>query len=441
MNRIRAAWIFAYAANALAILAFWWRATLSTSTHGVSGDLIATGDVFGLIGAYSLLWQLILMSRLIPLERAFGMSELTRLHRLNGYAATSLLVCHPLILAVGYGIASHIAFLPQLWLFVTSFQDVLDATIALGLILLLVALTVTIVKRRLPYEGWYYVHLSAYLAILLAFSHQTSVGSSFVANPAFAHYWDVLYIATALLVLYFRFFVQAARFARHRFVVDRIVREAPGVVSIYVTGRNLGTFHFAPGQFASWRFLAPELFWQTHPFSFSQAHNGECLRLTAKAAGDFTKRLGILKVGTPVIVDGPHGVFTPALLQSGKALLVAGGIGITPLRSLIEALPDSVDVVLLYAARTPDDLVFRTELDDLFKRRPHFRVAYLTSRTGTAGSLKGRINLKTVRELVPDAAEREAYLCGPVSMVASVEQLLRQLGIPKDNIYSERFSY
>ncbi len=227
----------------------------------------------------------------------------------------------------------------------------------------LIAVTVTsvvIVRRRLRYETWYFVHLYAYLGVALAFSHQLATGSSFVGRPGARAYWYALYAITLGALVVFRIGLPLWRSARHRLRVLRVVDEGPGVVSLEIGGRQLGRLRARPGQFFTWRFLTRRHWWEAHPFSLSAAPDGRRLRITVKALGDHTRSLRDVEPGTRVIAEGPFGGFRP----TGRGVaLIAGGIGITPVRALLEDLPG--DVAVVYRVAREEDVILRSELDEL----------------------------------------------------------------------------
>src|SRR5262249_40966759 len=160
-------------------------------------------------------------------------------------------------------------------------------------------------------------------------------------------------LAIALIVL-FRFGAPIALNLRHRLRVARVVREGPGLTSIYVAGHDLHRLAVRSGQYFVWRFLDGHAWWHGHPFSLSSAPNGGWLRIPAKALGDATRSPQRLQVGTRALVEGPYGVLPGARRRRRKILLIAGGIGIAPLRALVESLPAAPgDMTLLYRAREP----------------------------------------------------------------------------------------
>ena len=179
--------------------------------------------------------------------------------------------------------------------------------------------------------------------------------------------------------------------------------------------------------------------WRAHPFSISSAPNGAWLRITIKDLGDWSKSLQRVSVGTKVFVEGPYGVLTGARRTRQKVVLIAGGIGITPLRALLEALPANPgDLTLLYRVRSAPEILFRNELDALAQQRGA-RIHYLIGPRGEG--VGDPLDATSLARLVPDIGDRDVYLCGPVAMMQRVEESLHRLGLPKRQIHAERFAY
>ncbi|HXM55410.1 MAG TPA: ferric reductase-like transmembrane domain-containing protein [Candidatus Dormibacteraeota bacterium] len=422
--------------NAAIVVAFWWASTGSQPMRSTGDALNAAGRLTGLLGTYLALWQLLLMTRQPWLDAAFGLDRLAIIHRWNGYLALGLLAAHAVLQTLGYQLVDGLDTLAQLGDFFTAYDGVLPATAGLVLLVAIVAISITIVRRRLAYETWYFVHLYTYLAIALAFGHELAVGADFIANRAFAVYWWLLYIAVATCLVVFRLALPLLRYQRHRFHVAHVRREAPGVVSIYIGGRDLWSLPTQAGQFMLWRFLDRERWWQAHPFSLSLAPGSRHLRLTVKRIGDFSGRVATLRPGTPVLVEGPFGSFTERSCLLPRALLVAGGVGITPLRPLAERLAvRGVDVCLLYRCTREQDVVFRQELDQLAEA-PNVRVRYVIGERRRGGD---PLRWTELRRLAPDVADREVFVCGPPGMTRTVMAGLDRLGVPAAQRHWEAF--
>lgn len=435
---------FAYAVlvgNALIILGFWWFSSGFEITHSAADFFNGVGRVTGLLGTYLALWQLLLMARLPWLERCFGFERMAVLHRWNGYLVLGLLVGHGIFQTLGYQLGDGKDVAGQLADFISSYEGLLGAIVALGLFIAVVVMSVTIARRHLAYETWYFIHLYSYVAIALAFSHQLATGVDFAGNPTFVAYWYALYVMTIGPLILYRVGGPLALYSRHRFRVQAIEKEGRGVFSIYIAGRDLGRFEIEAGQFAIWRFLDAKRWWQAHPFSISAVPDGRRLRITVKNSGDFTGGVHALKPGTPVLVDGPFGKFTERPANS-KVLLIAGGIGITPVRPLAEEMAaDGFDVRVLYRAHGEGDLVFKKEMDALTARYG-IRVDYLVTQSASRqSSRESWFSPSTMRRLVPDIADRVVYMCGPSRMMAMVSSSLQTVGVPAERIRTEVFRF
>ncbi len=428
-------------ANGILIVGMWVRHGGLGSLGTLGTQLTAAGQLTALLATYLVLIQLVLMSRSPWLDQLFGMPRLAVWHRWTGFACLWLLVGHGVLTTVGYSMIDRISPLGEAWSMLTTYPYVLMATVALGLLVLVGITSVQIARRRLSYETWYYLHLYAYLGVALAVAHQLVVGTDFINDPLARAYWIALYGIAAGCILLFRLGSPIQLALRHRMRVADVVSEAPGVVSIYVTGRDLDRLPCRAGQFFLWRFLAGDGWWRAHPFSISEAPNGEWLRLTVKGRGDDTREIQSLRIGTPVLVEGPYGAFTSALASRSRVLLIAGGIGITPIRAVIEemAAPPGT-LTLIYRASSWEDVVFRSELDSLIKARL-WKVHYVVGRRGLGQVPPNPLSAAHLRALVPDVARRDVYVCGPDSMMATVRNSLAKLGVPAAHIHSERFAF
>jgi predicted ferric reductase len=310
------------------------------------------------------------------------------------------------------------------------------AIAAIVIIMLVVTSSLPPIKRRLPYDAWHGGHLAMYVAIGLASLHQTG-GAEMLKQPWWRSYWMALHVAVIGALVVFRVARPVFNLARHRFRIDRVILESDDVTSVYLTGRYLERFSFRAGQYANVAFLTKGL-WAPHPFSFSAAPNGQFLRISIKAVGDFTGRVRQLRPGSLVLVEGPLGAFTASTSIGEKYLMIAGGIGITPIRALVESLAaGGHDVVLVYGARTVDDLVLARELRALTPRC-HFVVSQAAD--SDAGYERGRIDRAMLERLVADVPDREAFVCGPPPMMKGVIGTLRALGLRESRIHYERFA-
>ncbi|MEA3019082.1 MAG: hypothetical protein QOI47_606 [Actinomycetota bacterium] len=428
------------AANAAIVVGLWLRHGGIDAMSGAGGQLTAAGQLTGLIGTYVVLIELLLMSRIGWLERSVGFDRLAVWHRWTGFSAVVLLSAHAALITLGYAAGGHVAITTQLGDFIRHYPDVLASIVGLALLVAIGVASVRVARRKLKRETWYALHLYAYLAVALSFAHQLSVGTDF-SNDALARaWWVALYIAVFAAILWWRVALPILFNLRHRLVIDGVRHEADGVVSIYLRGRDLGAIDAVPGQFMLWRFLTGDGWARAHPFSFSAAPNARHLRITVKDLGDDTRRHQKLKPGVRAFAEGPYGTFTADKRTRRRVALIAGGIGITPLRALLEALPGKPgDITLLYRAARESDVTFRKELD-LFVDRRGVDVRVLVG-ADIGDDQTDRLGVPALRRHVPDIAERDVYLCGPGPMVDAVNRRLRMLKVPSAQIHFERFEY
>ena len=418
----------------------WWTGSNALFASDAPGALlIALGRLAGLLLASAILVQVVLIGRTVWLERTFGLDKLARVHHILGYSISALLVAHPGLIILGYGRLNGIGFAEQFLSIVGNSGHLLQAFLAFLVLLGLILIATPPVRRRLPYELWYFTHLLVYVAIALSFTHQLA-GGDLAGRTWVLAYWYSLYVLVFGELVLFRLIRPVFLFYRHRFRVEEVRRETHDTVSIRISGRNLENFRFKPGQFSIFRFLAPGFWWQAHPFSLSQPFDGKNLRITVKGVGDYTRALPNVRPGTSVILDGPWGIFTPNRTEAPKLLLIAGGVGITPIRSAAEEFARAGrEAVLLYANKTKEDIIFREELAELESKGP-LKVHHVLSADDSWPGEKGRLDGERIKRLVPDVPDRAVFLCGPPPMMKAIRRTLMDLGVPAGRIFYERFA-
>ncbi len=292
-------------ANGVFIVLMWIRHGGPDLLSTPGGLLTAAGELTALLGTYLALVQLVLMGRSPWLDEAFGMDRLASAHRWLGFATIWLIGAHGAFTTIGYAQGDGQGVVAEAVTLLTTFPYVLWATAGFGLFVLVGVSSLRAARRRLSYETWFGLHLYAYLAIALAFLHQLFTGADFIHDQLASIYWISLYLVAAALILVFRFGQPLATTLRHRPRVTAVVSEGPGVVSVYVGGRDLDRLAVRSGQYFIVRFLTRDEWWRGHPYSLSSAPNGRWLRVTVKAMGDDSARIARIAVGTPVLLEGP----------------------------------------------------------------------------------------------------------------------------------------
>lgn len=421
------------------VIWFWWSNSGLLMLGDRSDVFVSLGRLTGLLATYLVLWELLLIGRQPWLERVFGLDRLADFHHWNGLFCWLFIVLHPVLLSLGYGLASNQSAWKQFLDFLLKWDDLIPAFVGTLIFVIAIILSVITIKKHLKYEFWYFVHLAIYLAIIMTFGHQLELGYD-LQDRIFAIYWYLLYAGVIISLLYFRFWLPAYNFYRYRFRVSQVVKENKDNVSIYVSGRNLEKFPFLAGQFFSLRFLN-KYYYQSHPFSVSSIPGQNYLRFTVKYLGDFTNNLeDKIQVGDSVVLEGPYGLFISKRARHEKVAYLAGGIGITPIRSLIEESLGKKDGILLFANNTEEDVIFKEELDDLVVRSNNRLKMVQIWRDGQ-GCESGFIDKEKIIRLIPDYLERDFYICGPLGMRRAIVKILKHLGVSTAAIHFEKFSW
>ena len=425
------------AAGALASILLWWHQT--ESVHGLGDWLTNAGRLTGLLAGYGVVVLIALMARLPPVERGVGADRLARWHAMGGRYTVGLVVAHALLITWGYAVTAHTGLISQTNTLLMSYPDVLMATVG-GLLLVGVGIaSARAARRRLRYETWYYLHFYTYLAVALAFSHQFAVGAQFMTSWPARILWGGMYAVVAAAILWYRFITPARQAARHRMRVLGVRHEAPGVVSVVIGGRHLSELRAESGQFFRWRFLARGLWWVSSPYSLSAPLEQGQLRITVKALGEHSHALARLRPGTRVLAEGPYGALTGAVRSKRRVLLIAGGVGITPMRALFQKLPASTgNLTLVYRASELGEVVFRDELERLARRRGA-RLFFVVGRRAELG--KDPLSAAALRARIPGLDRHDVYVCGPAGMTSAVIRELRAAGVHRRHIHHESFEF
>jgi predicted ferric reductase len=411
----------------LAITAESW-----SQLRGAGGVAMFLGSLTGLSGSYLALVMVLLVSRVPFVERVLGQDGLLRWHRRLAPWPISLIVAHAVLLTLGYAQVAHTGPLHELGTLISAYPNMLAATAALGVMVAIGVASIRAIRSRLRRETWWALHLSMYLALALAFAHEIALGPSFVGHPLTRLVWSLAWAGTAGLVLAFRIGLPLLRSLRHRLRVAAVQVEAPGVVSVILEGRQLQRLRISGGQFFEWRFLRRGMWWQAHPFTVSARPQPPYLRLTVKAVGDFSSAVAGIPPGTKVAVEGPYGAFTAQALKRRHVALIAGGIGLTAVRAVLEDLGKGADPVVVTRVSRPEDVALWAEVKELVRRHKGRSYELVGSRE--------RVPLERIADLVPDLCSRDVYVAGPEGFVEAVRVLLRQVGVPADAVHYEVYA-
>ncbi len=434
-------------ASLLAVTALWVAGGGLQDLADVSSAFTSIGRLTGLLASDLLLIQVLLMARIPVVEQVYGQDELARRHRLVGFWSFNLMVVHIVLVTLGYASTDGKNPLVELWNLVIDYPGMLLAAAATVALIMVTVTSIKKARKKLRYESWHLLHLYAYLGVGLALPHQLWTGQEFLSNFVATVYWWSLWIAAAGAVLIWRVGLPVLRTVVHGLRVSAVVRESPGVVSVWMTGRRLHRLPVAAGQFFTWRFLNGQGWTRGHPYSLSAAPSGDALRITVKDLGDGSRALAGLKPGTRVAIEGPYGRLHAGVRTRRKVTLLASGIGVTPLRALLEELPQEAgDVTLIYRARDNRDVILRAELDALAAAKGA-KVIYVLGRripgrdSWLPAAAANLTDSAALRRLVPDIADQDVYLCGAAAWMDAAKQAAVEAGVPAERIHEERFTW
>ena len=410
--------------------------------HGGWGQLIggswaegweSAGALTGLLAAAVALIGIAFAARTHRFERAIGLDRALLWHRWMGETAALLLVAHIVATLIAY--ASRQSLSEAIIELTGEEQYMAMATVgALGMLVITVV-SLGFVRRHLAYETWYFIHLLIYASLALAFAHEIFLGSDLAFDPLARAFWIAITMIVLLIVVVSRWGKAIMSILRPLTVLS--VTPLNDVASaVELGGRNVATLRAAAGQFALLRPLTSSLVWQPHPYSISAAPRVDRIRFTIKALGGASELMTRLPVGTKVAIEGPYGTKIYEELRGSKLLLIAGGVGIAPVRSLLEDFSPDAEPVVIYRARRAAEIVHYDELESLAESR-NGRIIPVV---GPTSHLEhgNPFDPEVMRRLVPDVEERIAVVCGSQPMINAAYQCLRACGIDSDDIHFER---
>lgn len=400
------------------------------------------GIGLGLAATALMLLQFAHSGRLETLSGRIGIDRTMRLHRSAALALLAMALLHPVAFVAPLVLTAPERALAALARMLAA-PRMREGVIALALLLAVVALSLARGRLRLAYQRWRALHAALGLAAAaFAVAHALRVGLYSEAAGLRAFWLGGLALAT--LALGWTWIVKPLRIARAGWRVAAVAPLGPEYWEVTLD-RPGPPLAFAAGQFAwlafGWR--AP---WDDNPFSIASAPGEPRLAFVIREAGDLTRTIGALPLGTRVRVDAPHGAFVRDPRDRRAVLLVAGGAGIAPILSLwrdLAARADAGAVRLVYGAWTAERLLYRDELARTAAARDFGLFLRVDEGPLCAGATRGILDEAILREALAGLDPRAtlAFVCGPTPMMLAVAAALERLGLPPGAIRYERFDY
>lgn len=407
----------------------------SPPTNTLTG-WIKVGQIFGVLTLSALGLQLLLSSRLKVLEKGIGLDRIMRWHRLNGMLTALFVFLHPAFINI-----------PLLMTGIDPLKFLLSYTIwhylgisAFLLLFFTIAFTIYSKRKNLDYEKWKIIHKVGYIIIVLGFVHSLMLGSDLVtASPLRYWWWFVLAISIASVI--HRYVVRPIKFKESVYEVVKVEKVTPDVTNVEVRSQSGEPLKYSPGQFAFVTFDSENVEPEEHHFTLSSNPNDSDVSFTVKGVGDFTGTLPDLQPGDIAKIEGPYGVFSNEGME-GPFVFIAGGIGITPIMSMLRAMRERNNpqkTLLLYANRKQKDIVFYDELHEL-QKQGWLEIVFVLSQEKLEGYEYGRINKELLQRVVEDIPSKTYFMVGPEAMMDDIEEGLVTLGAHSNRIFTERFA-
>jgi len=402
---------------------------------GLYQILLRIGKLSGVTAGILVFCQVLLVSRLKILDRIFSLNRIYNLHRINGITIAFLALLHP-ILVIASEKFTLFSFEQRYW----------PEFLGVGVLVLIVVLVITANWRLifgLAYNKWLRFHrFGTVLAITLMFIHILFVSETFKSGLPRVSVFVAGGITLLLIIklLYRRFFS-----CKEKFVVSNIEPVGKNTYSVDVDPYKGQGLVYIPGQFAFITPVSEHVPKEEHPFTIaSSPSRSGTLQFVIRSLGDWTNKINRLKIGDPVCIDGPYGLFSHMIWPANDpVIMIAGGIGITPMLSMLRYLADTNDprkVLLIWSNKTREHIVFPEEFEDLERRLQEFRIVHVMTGNTIEDDKEMRLDKVKLERLLAECSRKSrVFICGPSGMMDDVSRALKKIGFLSNRVYKEEF--
>jgi predicted ferric reductase len=383
--------------------------------------------------------QFFLTGRFRRITSPYGIDIIYHFHRQISTVAFILILLHPMMIFVST---------PVTLLFLNPVSAPWWMTVGTAGLVALAVLILTSIKRKewnIRYESWRLTHaLLSIVVVALSLIHIEGVGY-YVQGPLKRWFWIGLVTTWILSLVYVRI-IKPIEMLKRPYTIKEIISERGKTWTLVLRSERHPGISFKPGQFAWLKVGKSPFAIREHPFSFSSsAMNSEKVEISIKELGDFTSTIGEVSPGTRAYLDGPYGTFTVDRHTAPGYVFIVGGVGISPIISILRTLADRHEkrpLLLFYSSKTWEEVTFREELENLTRRLNLLVIHTLTKPPEDWKGERGRISAEMMARYLPEnRVDCEYFICGPDPMQMAVKEALQKLGLPLEKVQSESFNF
>jgi len=417
-------------------------ALLANSTRLPKPFIVEVAVGAGFVGFSLMAMEFALISRIEAASQPFGEDSLQLFHNIMGVVALGLLLFHPIILVLN-------GYPANCWLNpFASCGNLATTTASLSVyaLLLLVVTSIWQKRFRIPYEAWQVMHGLLALFILISSLFHIFILGRYTSTNLMKAMWLLYAVLVVGLILYYKILTPILRWNKKWQVSENRTERGDAQTLVLKPIKHKG-FPFEPGQYAWIKKGSTPFGVGQHPISFSSAGDvppGGSVSFTIKNLGDWSgEEVPAIQPGDYLWIDGPHGVLSSDRKQGMGYIMVAGGIGITPLYAMCQTMAARGDVrpvILFYGGEDWESLTFREEFEGLTSKMDLTIIYVLSNPSEDWEGASGFINRDIVERHLPKQYKRFVYfVCGPTPLMDSMEEILPALGVPAEKVFSERF--
>jgi len=415
---------------------FYFESSSILYKFGPDRQLLRSGQVMGMVAGCLLLLQIVLSARLKCLDRIFGFGNLFGFHRITGFIIACLIIMHPIMI-----------FIPENRIFIPFELRYWPEFVGFFLLFLIIFTVISSHWRawlRLSFHRWWPIHRWSAVLIVVAFwVHVLSVSDTFEQKMPHMAAFCAMGIC-GLLFIWIR--TRTLRNRRRSFLITAIETAGKDAVGLKMSSKTRHMPPYMPGQFSFLTFFSNHISREEHPFSITSIPTKNAgLEFVVRTTGDWTSKLNNLKPGDSVLMNGPFGLFTHLKIpEKNEIIMIAGGIGITPMLSMLRYMADHKDqrkIMLIWSNQTRKHIILPDEFQNLAVQLKSLRMVHVLTRDSEFNGEKGRLDRPKLKRLLSDCSRSAAiFICGPNQMMKEVHRSLVSLRFPRRSIFMERFN-